>query len=124
MEKEQASPCSTCKYALRGNSFVNPRLLKDREEVTGTLGDIERVARDLLAVKISSRNVLLPIKLKAKLEKLRGQEMAVTFIDGKHYLRHCRQMPPSAPLEKDLPQARVAELEAENERLRSGGRAE
>lgn len=69
------------------NTFKTARLLKDLEEVTGTLGDFEQVARDLLAVKISSRNVLLPIKLQAKLGKLRDQNIAVTFIDGKHYLR-------------------------------------
>jgi len=103
---------------MAANTFRQARLLKELEEVYGTLTGFEQVARDLLAVNISDRTVLLPIKLQPRLEEPRGRRIVVTLIEGKHYIRQLPP-PPSAPTKEDLLQARVAELEAENERLRA-----
>ena len=108
LENEQVEPRPIC-----------PKLIKELHEIIGLLQGVEPTSAKLLAVQIGRRNVFLPIKFQARLEGLRGQKIGVTLIRGKHYMR---QLPPSAPSEGDLLRVRVAELEAENVRLRAAQR--
>ncbi len=98
------------------SSVLHPRLLIEREEVHGVLGGFEQTARDLLHVHLDNRNYLIPTSCRKFLEGHQGQHIAITTIRGKHYTRVMKV----APSEKDLLRAKVAELEAENERLRAG----
>jgi len=64
-----------------------PKLLIEYKEENGILLGFEQTARDLLAVQIGARCVLLPISLKTRLEEMRGEWIAATLIRGKYYLR-------------------------------------
>ncbi|MFZ3149448.1 MAG: hypothetical protein WA137_10445 [Methanothrix sp.] len=106
MENGQAAP-------------LHSKLLTELQEITGNLLGFEQTARDHLAVQIGTGCFLLPISLRDRLEEMRGKRIGATLIRGKHYIR---QMPQSASSSEDLLRARVAELEAENERLRAAQR--
>lgn len=78
-----------------------PLHAKPMVENTETSGELEGFEpsrhREFLAVHISGENVLLPATLRADLERLRGQRVAVTLIKKKHHLRALKGEPRRCP---------------------------
>jgi hypothetical protein len=72
---------------------IHPRLLTELHEYNGDLRGFEQTARGFLTVHIGASYFLLPITMKDRLEKLRGEWIAVTLIRKKYYLRNMRGTP-------------------------------
>lgn len=68
---------------------LHARHMSEDSEATGTLDSFgpSNAGREFLAVHISDQNILLPVTLRPTLEKLRGQQVAVTLTKKKHHIR-------------------------------------
>ena len=74
-------------------SRYSPRRLDPLEEVYGPLTGVDPAGKVYVLAHIGPRNIILPVDLRPRLEELVGKRMAVTFIDGKHYVRQLKGEP-------------------------------